>query len=206
MFSIELIFFLFVILFSAILHEIAHGVAALLLGDETAKNQGRLTLNPIPHIDPLGTIIVPLLLLLSPARMLFGWAKPVPFNPYNLKNQRWGPSIVGVAGPLTNLTIAVIFALFIRFIPGISEDLEIFLGIIVIANIILGVFNLLPIPPLDGSKVLFAILPPSMMGVQNVLERYGFMILLFFIFFSGGFLFKIVDFFSILLLGARASL
>ena len=201
MFSIELLFFLVVILFSAIIHEYAHGLAAYLLGDPTAKNMGRLTLNPLPHIDPVGTILVPGVLLLLNTPFLFGWAKPVPFNPYNLKNQRWGPSMVGIAGPGTNLLIALVVSLIIRYVPGISIDLGIFLGIIVFANIILGIFNLIPIPPLDGSKVLYAILPAKFVKVQEILDKYGFFILLFMIIFGGGFLFSIILFFALLFLG-----
>ena len=205
MFSIESIFFLIVILFSAIIHEYAHGLAAFLLGDDSAKHEGRLTLNPIPHIDPIGTVLVPGALFLLGTGFLFGWAKPVPFNPYNLKNQRWGPSIVGVAGPGTNLLIAIIFALIIRLVPGISPDFVIFLGIIVYANIILGVFNLLPIPPLDGSKVLYALLPPSFAKVKYFFDRYGFFILLLFIFFGGRLLSAIILFFGFFFLGESTS-
>ena len=205
MFSIESTFFLIVILFSAIIHEYAHGLAAFLLGDDTAKHEGRLTLNPIPHIDPIGTVLVPGALFLLGTGFLFGWAKPVPFNPYNLKNQRWGPSIVGVAGPGTNLLIAIIFALIIRLIPGISPDFVIFLGIIVYANIILGVFNLLPIPPLDGSKVLYALLPASFAKVKYFFDRYGFFILLLFIFFGGRVLSAIILFFGFFFLGESTS-
>ena len=187
------------------MHEYAHGFVAFLLGDSTAKHQGRLTLNPIPHIDPIGTILVPGMLFLLGTGFLFGWAKPVPYNPYNLKNQRWGPSMVGVAGPATNIIIALVFALIIRFVPGIPSDFVVFLGIIVLANIILGVFNLMPIPPLDGSKVLYALLPPSMMRFQEFLDRYGFFILILFIFYGGSFLSAIVLFFGYLFLGVPAA-
>lgn len=206
MFSIESIFFLVVILFSAIMHEYAHGFAAYLLGDETAKQQGRLTLNPIPHIDPIGTILVPGILFLFNTGFLFGWAKPVPYNPYNLRNQRWGPSIVGVAGPGTNLLIALVFALIIRFVPGIPVDLIVFLGIIVFANVILGVFNLMPIPPLDGSKVLYALLPASMMRFQEMLDKYGFFILVLFIVYGGQFLTSFVLYIGVLFLGFDTSI
>ena len=205
MFSIESIFFLIVILFSAIIHEYAHGLMASLLGDDTAKHEGRLTLNPIPHIDPVGTILIPGVLFLLGTGFLFGWAKPVPFNPYNLKNQRWGPSLVGVAGPGSNLIIAFIFALIIRFAPGISSDFIVFLGIIVYANIILGVFNLLPIPPLDGSKVLYALMPPTFVKVQYFFDRYGFFILLLFIFYGSKYLSILILFFGNLFLGPSTS-
>src|ERR1700750_249745 len=102
-------------LFSVIIHEVSHGYAALMQGDRTAEYEGRLTLNPLKHIDPVGTLILPILSLMLPGSFLFGWAKPVPFNPYNLRNQRWGEAIVVIAGPLSNIVIALIFGLFIRF-------------------------------------------------------------------------------------------
>ncbi len=182
------LFFLATILISAIFHEFSHGAMANYLGDPTAKNAGRLTLNPIPHIDPIGTILLPGLLLLSGSPFLFGWAKPVPYNPYNLRYQKWGQALVGAAGPLTNILIALVFSLIIRFTPGLNENLLIFFGIIVFANLILAIFNFIPIPPLDGSRLLFSALPPSMLRYQYMLERYGFVILLLFIFFGGGIL------------------
>jgi Zn-dependent protease len=188
--GIELIFQVAVLIFSVIIHEISHGYAALALGDRTAKYAGRLTLNPIPHIDPIGSILLPVISLLA-GGFIFGWAKPVPYNPYNLRNQHWGPAIVGIAGPLSNLLIAFVFGLFIRFLPYIAGNgssqffvnMATIASIIVFLNILLAIFNLVPIPPLDGSKVLFALLPPRFYWIQEFLERYGFMLLLFFIFF-----------------------
>lgn len=179
----DIIFDIIIIVFSAILHEVSHGLAARALGDKTAEYAGRLTLNPVAHIDLYGSILMPLILwFASGGRFLFAYAKPVPFNPYNLKNQQWGPALVGVAGPLTNLILALIMALLIRadlFAVGVSE----FLFRVLLINVSLAVFNMVPIPPLDGSKVLFALLPPKYDNLKYQLERYGMFAALIFIFF-----------------------
>lgn len=162
-FSIKLFLYL-VIIVSAIFHEYAHGWMAYRLGDSTAKNAGRLTLNPFVHIDPVGTVVIPLLLLLT-SGIFFGWARPVPYNPQNLRDQKYGSLKVGFAGPATNLLIAFILGLLIRFsglissavpVPSISWD---FLGLIVYVNIFIGLFNLIPLPPLDGSKIFADLFP-----------------------------------------------
>ncbi|MSU45421.1 MAG: site-2 protease family protein [Candidatus Zambryskibacteria bacterium] len=181
--QIELIIFQVIIfIFSVIIHEVAHGYAAYLQGDNTAKFAGRLTLNPIPHIDVMGSIIIPGLLMLASSPIVFGWAKPVPFNPYNLRNQRWGEAMVAAAGPLSNIFIALFFGIMLSssFFPALEAP---FLYIVFI-NLVLAIFNLVPIPPLDGSKILFSILPYHMQGVREFLERNGLYILLFFIFFA----------------------
>jgi len=178
-----LIFFFLIIIPSAIWHEFAHAWMADYLGDDTAKRMGRLTLNPLPHIDIFGTILMPVFLfLISGGSFLFAYAKPVPYNPYNLRNQKTGPALVGLAGPLANLMVAIVFGLIVRFLPaGSFSEL---LSIIVYANVLLMVFNLIPIPPLDGSKILYAILPERWAKVRMFLDRYGFFILLFFLFFA----------------------
>lgn len=154
-------FFLYlVIILSAVFHEYAHGWVAHRLGDTTAKDAGRLTLNPIAHIDLFGTIIVPLFLLFT-SGIFIGWAKPVPYNPYNLRDQKYGSLKVGVAGPATNLILALILGLILRLLvaaTGPSIFLEL-LALIVYINIFLGLFNLIPFPPLDGSKVLADLFP-----------------------------------------------
>ncbi len=184
------IFPIIIFIFSVIIHEVSHGFSAYLQGDNTAKYAGRLTLNPIPHIDVFGSIILPLILVLSHSPMVIGWAKPVPFNPYNLRNQRWGEAIVALAGPLSNICIAVVFGLFLRF--GVLSSLaEPFLYIVFI-NLVLAVFNLVPIPPLDGSKILFSILPYSMNNAREFLEKNGFFLLIFFVFFLWDKVFPIV--------------
>ena len=167
-----------ILIFSVIIHEVSHGYMANYLGDPTARLQGRLTLNPLKHIDLMGSIIVPIITTL--AGFTFGWAKPVPFNPYNLKNRKSGEFLIALAGPTSNITIAVIFSLIIRFIIssyGVNSDfVDSFIQVasyIVIINIVLAVFNLVPLPPLDGSKLLFSILPEKYVRVRHVLEAYA---------------------------------
>jgi Zn-dependent protease len=185
---LSLIFYFVVIIPSSIIHEYAHGWVADKLGDPTARYAGRLTIDPRAHIDLWGTILLPVgLFFLTQGRFLFAYAKPVPYNPYNLKYRKWGPAMVGVAGPMANLLLAVSFALLLRFIPG--SGIAPFLAIIIYANILLMVFNLVPIPPLDGSKVLFALLPHSLHHLKVTLERYGIVLMLFFVFF----LFRIIS-------------
>lgn len=150
-----------ILIISIILHEVAHGYAANALGDPTAKLAGRLTLNPLPHIDLVGSILIPLMLIFTSAGVLFGWAKPVPYNPYNLKNQRWGEAIVAVAGSATNLLLALIFAgitrlAFAGFLPAAAGT---FAAAVVFVNLFLGLFNLIPLPPMDGYTVLRGVLP-----------------------------------------------
>lgn len=155
-----IVFLLLIILVSVVVHEVAHGYAAFMLGDPTAHQQGRLTLNPIPHIDLLGTIIIPTLLVLTNTGFLFGWAKPVPYNPYNLRG-RFGEVFVAAAGALANIGIAVVFAVLYRLgdtLPFPEGMLSAF-ATVVMVNIFLAVLNLLPIPPLDGSKVFSGLLP-----------------------------------------------
>ncbi len=187
---ISTIFFVFVIVFSAIIHEYSHGWMANQLGDPTAKLAGRLTLNPLAHIDLFGSIILPILLI--PTGLLFAYAKPVPFNPYNLRDQRWGPVKVAFAGPISNFALAFVFGIVLQLLPATSPMAP-FIFIIVFANVLLGVFNLVPIPPLDGSKFLFAILPPSAQNIRINLEKYGFIILLVFIFWGFGVLHPIIS-------------
>ena len=174
-----------ILIFSVIIHEVSHGLAAFLLGDPTAKYAGRLTLNPISHLDLWGSFVVPALLIISHIGIVFGWAKPVPYNPYNLKDQKYGPAMVGIAGPLSNLALALIAGICIRIllVLGVSENLLVFnvLAMFVYINILLLVFNLLPIPPLDGSKLLFTFLPISE-HTKAMLDQYGFVILIAFLF------------------------
>jgi Zn-dependent protease len=181
----DILILIIILLFSVIIHEVAHGYAALAQGDRTAEMSGRLTLNPISHIDLFGSIIIPGLLILSGTGLVFGWAKPVPFNPYNLRNQKWGEALVALAGPASNLLIAFVFGLFIRFSEMLSLSMavvEIFLFIVVI-NVVLVLFNLVPIPPLDGSKILFAVLPYKYMQVRHALERFGILFVVIFVLF-----------------------
>ncbi|MFH1899870.1 MAG: site-2 protease family protein [Patescibacteria group bacterium] len=197
---VQLLFFFIIIIPSAILHEYAHGWAADRMGDPTARHAGRLTLDPRAHIDMWGTILMPIfLLLVSGGSFMFAYAKPVPYNPYNLKDKRWGPALVGAAGPVANLIVAIVFGILVRFLP--MSNFVSLLGLIVYANILLMVFNLVPIPPLDGSKVLFAILPDSMDHIKVNLERWGFFILLIFIFYFFRLLVPIISWFFELITG-----
>lgn len=170
-----------ILLFSVIVHEVMHGLAARHFGDRTAELAGRLTLNPIPHIDPIGTVVLPLLLLISGAPVLFGWAKPVPVNPSNFRGIRQGEFWVSIAGILSNFALAILAALFFRLIlsfAGFNPMILNLLRFTVDINLILGIFNFLPIPPLDGSKVLMSFLPPHLAAQYQQLEKYGFLILM----------------------------
>ncbi len=196
----DFIFYFLVIIPSAIIHEYAHGWVADMLGDPTARYAGRLTVNPMVHIDLWGTILMPIMLSIATGgAFMFAYAKPVPYNPYNLKDQKWGPVMVALAGPAANLLLAVAFAIVVRALP-ISNFTEI-LATIVYANVMLTVFNLVPIPPLDGSKLLYALLPNSASNIKNFLDRYGFMILLFFVFFLFELISPIIQFIFRLLVG-----
>ncbi len=189
---IQLLFYFFITIPSAILHEYAHGAVADSLGDPTARYAGRLSLNPLVHIDLWGTILLPILLFLGTGgQFLFAYAKPVPYNPYNLKNQRFGPVAVALAGPAANFLLALGFGLVVRVIS--NPDLALLCSIIVYTNIALGIFNLVPIPPLDGSKLLYAILPSSSYQLRAFLDRSGFVFLLIFMFFFFGLLSPIIN-------------
>lgn len=207
--SLILIFQLIVLLFSVMVHEVTHGVVAHALGDETAKKAGRLTLNPLKHLDPFGSVILPLLLalpaLFGQPTFIFGWAKPVPYDPYQLKNPRAGAALIGIAGPLSNFALAIIFGLLVRALAlwaGLSAaPLLFFFNIIVFINVLLGIFNLVPIPPLDGSKLLFALLSERYAGLKIFLERNGLLLVLLFIFFGFNLLIPIVRAIYSLLVG-----
>ncbi len=189
---IGLLFYFIIIIPSSIIHEYAHAWMGDRLGDPTARYAGRLTIDPRAHIDWIGTILLPLVLFISSGgRFMFAYAKPVPFNPYNLRDQKWGPAIVGVAGPLANLLLAVAAAAIIRLFPVLA--MRPFLEVIVYANILLMVFNLVPIPPLDGSKVLFALLPDSANAIRDTLERYGMILLFVFVFFLFDIIRPVID-------------
>lgn len=196
-----LAFQLVILLFSVILHEVSHGLMAFRLGDPTAKLAGRLTLNPIKHLDPFGSFFLPVLLYIaSGGSFVFGWAKPVPYNPNFLKDPKRGGGLIAAAGPLTNLSLALFFGTLSRVlvaadIAALPTALIPLLHMIVIVNIVLAVFNLVPIPPLDGSKVLFSILPEGEVTwkAQAFLERYGIIILILFMLYGFGFLAPLVS-------------
>lgn len=162
-----------ILILSIIAHEVSHGYAADSLGDPTARLAGRLTLNPLPHIDPVGSVLLPALLVFTSSPIFFGWAKPVPYNPYNLRNHRWGEAIVAVAGSATNILLAVIFGLIVRFGAALglgATALELAVNIALI-NLFLGLFNLIPFPPLDGFTALRAALPWHLAAGLRNFER-----------------------------------
>ena len=162
-----------ILIISIIAHEVAHGYAADSLGDPTARLAGRLTLNPIPHIDLMGSVIIPALLVFSGSSILFGWAKPVPYNPYNLKSHRWGETLVAIAGSATNIFLAIIFGLMVRFAPviGLDQTAISLAATIAFINLFLGLFNLLPFPPLDGFTALRSALPWHLSSYLNRFEQ-----------------------------------
>ncbi|MBM3257100.1 MAG: site-2 protease family protein [Candidatus Liptonbacteria bacterium] len=183
------IFELLVFVFSVVIHEVSHGAMAEKLGDPTARMLGRITLNPIPHIDPIGSILLPVMLwFVSGGTFIVGWAKPVPYNPWHLKNPVTAAAKIALAGPASNLALAVAFSILLRFVVAMEGNpmLVVFFAMIVQINILLTIFNLVPLPPLDGSKVLYALLPRTDKGaaVITFLEHNGLILLLLFIFFG----------------------
>ena len=201
---IQLIFSLAILMFSVVAHEVSHGYMAQYLGDPTARLAGRLTMNPLRHLDPVGSVIVPVSLALL-GGPIFGWAKPLPYNPYNLLDQKWGDAKVALAGPLANLGIALLFGLILRFGgTALSDPVQVILSLIVFINIILAVFNLVPIPPLDGSKVLFNTLPLRYRYVEEYFQRYAMLFILVFVFFLWRFFLPLLYFIYYLIVGSPA--
>lgn len=177
----NIIILLAILLFSAIVHEVCHGLMAEKLGDDTAREMGRITLNPIVHIDPFSSILLPALLLLAGSPIVFGAAKPVPVNFDNLRPKRLGMALVSLAGPASNFAMAVLFALVIK--AGLSNSISLpILTEAIVINLVLGTFNLIPIPPLDGSKILVSMAPESWMYKILSWERWGFLLVLLFLY------------------------
>ncbi len=175
------VFMIIAFIIALAVHEFAHAWSAQLLGDNTARSSGRMTLNPLAHIDPFGTILLPALLILARFPVVFGWAKPVPVNPANFASPRKGMMITSAAGPIANFVAAGIFAVFLNaavngvlFFPELG--LLFFYGVLI--NVVIGLFNLIPIPPLDGSNIVAGILPPAAAANYMKLSRYGFLILI----------------------------
>ena len=178
------IFWILALLYSVVIHEVSHGAVAYSLGDPTAKNLGRLTLNPLKHLDMFGSVLLPLISFFL-GGFIFGYAKPVPYNPLNLRDRKYGAAKVALAGPASNIALAVLFGLTLRFLPDVfsSSLVPELLGVVVMLNLFLAIFNLFPIPPLDGHWLLITFLPARFEAVKIFLYRYGFLLLLFFLFF-----------------------
>jgi Zn-dependent protease len=201
---IDIVFGVAILVMSVVVHEVAHGYAALFLGDPTARFAKRLTLNPLRHLDPVGSVIVPLILATVDPKFIFGWAKPVPINPYNLRG-RYGEAIVAFAGPLSNLLIAIAFGLMLRFLAPLEmlSDGAIALTVTLVStNIYLALFNLVPLPPLDGSRLLLVFLPRQADRIRAFLDRYGLVLVLFFAFFFAQLLIPIATFLFRLIMGS----
>lgn len=171
-----------ILIFSAIVHEVSHGLMAEKLGDSTARDEGRITLNPIPHIDPFGSILLPLALLWAGSPVVFGSAKPVPVDFNQLKPRRLGMALVSLAGPFSNFALAALFAAILKIGIGVSRIAEPILFQAMVINIVLGIFNLIPIPPLDGSKILLAAAPDSWARPILSMERWGFVLVFLFLY------------------------
>jgi Zn-dependent protease len=189
----QLAFFLAVLIMSVVIHEVSHGYMARYLGDHTAEYEGRLTLNPLKHLDPFGSLFLPALTYFL-VGFTVGWAKPVPYNPYNLRPSRWSEALVAAAGPASNLAVALIFGLVVRGGNGsLSASLVAGMAGIVLVNVALALFNLVPIVPLDGSKILFALLPQDAQVARRGMERASLVLLIVFIFFLWQYFAPLVD-------------
>ncbi len=200
-----IIFQILILLFSIVIHEVAHGFMAEHLGDPTARMAGRLTLNPLKHIDAFGSVILPLILIVTRSPIVLGWAKPVPYNPHLLtKDLKYGPLKVALAGPGANITIAVLFGILLRFTYMYSVPFTFLVGIIVFLNLLLAVFNLVPIPPLDGSKILTVLLPRKYSLMVQRIGMVGIMFVLLFVFYFGNVIFGLTSVMFQVIAGADA--
>jgi len=195
------VFQIIVLILSAVAHEYMHGWMAYRLGDPTAKNAGRLTINPLAHLEWFGSFFLPLVMLVTRMPFLFGWAKPVPYNPYNLRDRKYGDAKVAIAGPLANFAIALSFGLLLRFLPFFNLVFSGLLMSIVYINLVLMVFNLVPIPPLDGSKILATFLRPDLRERYLNMNRYGFILVILVVMFFGDLIIPIVNFLFKLIVG-----
>lgn len=196
------VFEVIVLVFSAIIHEYMHGWMAFRLGDSTAKDAGRLTFNPLAHLEWFGSFFLPLVMIITQMPFVFGWAKPVPYNPNNLRDRKYGDAKVALAGPLGNLIVALFFGLCLRFFPFVSLTFSGLLSIIVYINLVLMVFNLVPIPPLDGSKILAAFLSHNAREKYLRMERTGFILVILFVMLAGGIIMPLVNFLFGIIVGS----
>lgn len=192
--GVDIIFFIAILIMSVVIHEVSHGFMALRFGDKTALYAGRLTLNPIKHLDLFGSILLPFVLVITQAPFMFGWAKPVPYNENNLTNKKWGTMAVASAGVLSNLFVAIFFGIILRLFlnPETSVNFISIISYIVLINLGLAIFNLVPIPPLDGSKILFALLPRSLNKFIYFFEQYSLILIFVFIVFFADSLYPIL--------------
>lgn len=189
------LFQLLVLIYSVVIHEVSHGLMADSLGDPTAKNMGRLTLNPLRHLDMFGSVLLPLLLFIARSPFIIGYAKPVPYDPRQLSDQRYGPAKVALAGPASNIVLALIFGLSLRFMPDIftSSLIPQLFSFIILLNLVLAIFNLFPIPPLDGHWLLMTFLPTKFNVLKVFLYRYSLPLLFVFIIFIFPLIFPVVS-------------
>ena len=198
-----IVFYILVVLFSVVLHEISHGLAAYSMGDTTAKDAGRLTANPLKHLDLFGSVLLPIISFLI-GGFVFGYAKPVPYNPNNLNDRRYGPLKVALAGPVANLLLAVLFGLVLRFLPLSFEATLIpkLFTFIVFENLLLFVFNLVPIQLLDGHWILMTFLPQRFADIRYFLARYGVFLFIIFVFFFSSILLPLINFLFSVIVGS----
>ncbi len=194
--QIDFIFQIAVLVMSVVIHEVSHGYAAAFLGDPTARFEGRLTLNPLKHLDFVGSFLVPTISYFL-GGFIFGWAKPVPYNPYNLKPGRWSEAVVAGAGPAANIILALIFGILLRVsVSGqaswASPAFIKITAVVIFINILLAVFNLMPIPPLDGSKLLFAVFPDKLYQIRGFFEKYGLALVILSMFFLWQFILPVI--------------
>src|SRR3989344_3297502 len=199
------IFYIIVLLYSVVIHEVSHGLMADSLGDPTAKNLGRLTLNPIKHLDMFGSVLLPLLLFIARAPFIIGYAKPVPYNPDNLTDKKYGPAKVALAGPASNIVLALIFGLALRLTPDIftSPLIPELFSFIILLNLVLAIFNLFPTPPLDGHWLLMTFLPARLNGLKVFLYRYSLVLLIVFLIFIFPLIFPLVSILYRLITGIK---
>lgn len=200
------LFTILIFLFSVVIHEVSHGVMAHKLGDDTAKDAGRLTLNPIPHLDMVGSVLLPALLIVTGSSFVIGWAKPVPYNPLRLtKDLKYGPLKVALAGPGSNFALAFIVGIVIRLFGTFLNPVAVmFLIQIVFINVLLAIFNLIPIPPLDGSKILTLFLPPRYSYLLQTMGIGGIFFVVIFLFLFSGIIFSSTVAISSLIIGQSA--
>ena len=199
------LFQIVVLLYSVVIHEVSHGLVANSLGDPTAKNLGRLSLNPLKHLDMFGSVILPLILFFVRSPFIVGYAKPVPYVPENLRDRKYGPAKVAIAGPASNLVLAFLFGMTLRFLPDVftSPLVPQLLSFIIVLNLVLAIFNLFPIPPLDGHWLLMTFLPRRFVRLRGFLYQYSLILLIIFLIYVFPLIFPLVGLVYELLTGLK---